>query len=132
MNAECAALACRFDHDALTQGIENLFDAGRNVIRLIEDQVVATLLMRNAGEIESRLSIKALDPAAEDLANDLRAKAAEGVVPDIDFELFASAAVAVGGELAFRHVRSAEDVERATEFATALFLGGIERMIRKG
>jgi hypothetical protein len=43
----------------------------------------------------------------------------------------ALAAVAVGSELAFRAVRTPADVEKATEFATDLFLGGIERMSRK-
>ena len=42
--------------------------------------------------------------------------------------LIAGAAVAVASELAFRHIRTRADVETATEFATALFLGGIERM----
>lgn len=94
----------------------------------VEDEVVLELLMRNAGEIEKILSVKALDPAAADLASDLRAKAREGVVPEMDFDLVALAVVAVGSELAFRAVRSKADVEKATEFATKLFLGGIERL----
>lgn len=96
-----------------------------------EDAVVRELIMRNAGEIEELTSVKALDPAAAELANDLRAKALEGVVPEMDFERMALAAVAVGFELAFRAVHSPADVETATEFATDLFLGGIERMRRK-
>ncbi|MCP4039228.1 MAG: TetR/AcrR family transcriptional regulator [bacterium] len=94
----------------------------------VEDEVVLALLMRNAGEIEELTSRKALEPAAADLSNDLRAKAAEGIVPEIDFDLVSGAAIAVAGELAFRHVRTTRDVEAATEFSTALFLGGIERM----
>ena len=39
--------------------------------------------------------------------------------------------VAIGSELAFRHVRTRADVEAATAFASDLFLGGIERMSRK-
>ena len=93
--------------------------------------MILALLMRNAGEIEELMSLKALDPAAADLSNDLRAKALEGVVPSIDFDLVASAAIAVASELAFRHVRTEADVKTATDFATDLFLGGIERMIRK-
>lgn len=94
----------------------------------VEDELILTLLMRNAGEIEQALSLKALDPATSDLANDLRAKAREGVVPDMDFELMAGAVTAVATELAFRHLRTRGDVAKATEFATQLFLGGIERM----
>lgn len=97
----------------------------------VENEMILTLLMRNAGEIEELTSFKALDPAAADLAQDLRDKAREGVVPAIDFDLVAGAAVAVASELAFRHIRSHADVETATEFAADLFLGGIERMSRK-
>jgi AcrR family transcriptional regulator len=121
-------------HEA-REAAETLEDLLRSAFRtcfeiFIEDEVVLTLLMRNAGEIEDRMSIKALDPAAEDLANDLRAKARQGIVPKMDFELVAGAAVAVSTELAFHHVRTRGDVEKATEFATALFLGGIEHLGR--
>jgi hypothetical protein len=37
----------------------------------------------------------------------------------------------VGSELAFRAVHTQADVEAATDFATDLFLGGIERMSRR-
>ena len=115
---------------------ETLEDLLRSAFRacfnlFVEDEMVVTLLNRNAGEIEQLMTIKALDPTAEDLANDLRAKAREGVVPPMDFELISLAAVAIGSELAFRHVRTRADVDTFTEFATDLFLGGIERMSRK-
>jgi AcrR family transcriptional regulator len=97
----------------------------------VEDDVILTLLMRNAGEIEELTSVTALDPAAADLADDLRVKVREGVVPDLDIDLISLAAVAVGSELAFRALSGPKDVERLTEFATDLFLGGIERMSRK-
>jgi AcrR family transcriptional regulator len=97
----------------------------------VEEEMIVTLLNRNAGEIEQLMTAKALDPAAEELANDLRLKAREGVVPPMDFELISQAAVAIGSELAFRHVRTRADVDPATEFASDLFLGGIERMSRK-
>jgi AcrR family transcriptional regulator len=121
---------------AAREAAESLEDLFRSAFRacfelFVEDEVIATLLARNAGEIEQLTTVRALDPAAEDLANDLRAKAREGVVPPMDFDRIALAAVAVGGELAFRHVRTPADVESATEFATQLFLGGIERLGRK-
>jgi len=94
----------------------------------VEEEMLLALLKRNVGEIEEHMSMKALDPAIEDLAADLQAKAAQGVVPPMDFELMAEAAVAVATELAFRHVRGPADVETATEFATQLFLGGMERL----
>jgi AcrR family transcriptional regulator len=122
-------------HEA-REAAETLEDMLRSAFRacfeiFVEDEVILALVMRNAGEIEELTSVKALDPAAADLADDLRAKAREGVVPPMDFNLIALAAVAVGSELAFRAVRTQADVEAATEFATDLFLGGIERMSRK-
>ena len=122
-------------HEA-REAAETLEDLLRSAFRacfeiFVEDQVFLALVMRNAGEIEELTSVKALDPAVADLANDLRAKAREGVVPAMDFDLIALSAVAVGSELAFRAVHSQADVDTATDFATDLFLGGIERMSRK-
>ena len=121
-------------HEA-REAAETLEDLLRSAFRacfevFAEDQAFLQLVMRNAGEIEQVISMKALDPAVADLANDLRAKAREGVIPPMDFDRIALAAVAVGGELAFRAVHTQADVEAATDFATDLFLGGIERMSR--
>jgi AcrR family transcriptional regulator len=121
-------------HEA-REAAETLEDMLRSAFRVcfeifLQDQVFLQLAMRNAGEIEELISVKALDPAVADLANDLRSKAREGVVPPMDFELIAMSAVAVGSELAFRAVHTQADVEAATDFATELFLGGIERMSR--
>jgi len=122
-------------HEA-REAAETLEDLLRSAFRAcfeiyVEDDVILTLLMRNAGEIEELTSVTALDPAAADLADDLRVKVREGVVPDLDIDLISLAAVAVGSELAFRALSGPKDVERLTEFATDLFLGGIERMSRK-
>ncbi len=121
-------------HEA-REAANTLEDLLRNAFRacfeiFVEEEMILDLIMRNSGDIEDLTSVKALDPAAADLANDLRAKAREGVVPERDFELMALAAVGVAGELAFRMVRKSKDVETATEFATNLFLGGIERTDR--
>jgi AcrR family transcriptional regulator len=121
-------------HEA-REAAETLEDLLRSAFRVCfevfaEDQAFLQLVMRNAGEIEEVISVKALDPAVADLANDLRAKAREGVVPPMDFDLIAMSAVAVGSELAFRAVHTQADVATATDFATDLFLGGIERMSR--
>ncbi len=122
-------------HEA-REAAETLEDLLRSAFRacfesFVEDETIRELVMRNAGEIEELTSVKALDPAVADLTEDLRTKAREGVVPQMDFESMALAAVAVGTELALRAVHTQADVETATEFATDLFLGGIERMSRK-
>jgi AcrR family transcriptional regulator len=97
----------------------------------VEDEMILELLVRNAGEILELTSSTALEPAIEELALDLAAKAREGVGPSIDSPYLAPAMVAVATELAFRIVRQdPADVNGATEFATALFLGGVERLCR--
>ena len=99
----------------------------------VEDEVILELLMRNAGEIFELTSATALEPAVEELALDLAAKAREGVGPSLDSPYLAPAMVAVATELAYRIVRQdPADVEGATAFATALFLGGVERIARSG
>ena len=74
-------------HEA-REAADTLEDLLRSAFRacfeiFVEDEVILALVMRNAGEIEELTSVKALDPAAVDLANDLRAKAREGVVPQL-------------------------------------------------
>ncbi len=87
-------------HEA-REAAQTLEDLLRNAFRacfeiFVEDEMFSALLTRNAGEIEELTSSAALDPAAADLASDLRAKAREGVVPELDFDLVATAAVEHG------------------------------------
>ncbi|MBW2242350.1 MAG: TetR/AcrR family transcriptional regulator [Deltaproteobacteria bacterium] len=122
-------------HEA-REAAETLEDLLRSAFKVcfeifVEDEMVLALLTRNAGEIEELMSYKALEPAIADLKDDLLAKAREGVVPAMDFEFVALSAIGVASELAVHCVRTKADVEKATTFATELFLGGIERMSRK-
>jgi len=62
----------------------------------------------------------------DELAADLRAAIAAGLLPELDVELCAASMVAVALELGERLTESGEpDVERATRFATDLFLAAI-------
>jgi hypothetical protein len=64
-----------------------------------------------------------------ELEDDLRAAIARGDLPAVDVEYCAHAMVAVALELGQRLlVRAPPDVEGATRFATALFLGGLDRL----
>jgi AcrR family transcriptional regulator len=83
--------------------------------------------------IHDLTSATALEPAIRELAEDLREKSREGIIPPIDIDYLAQAVVAVAAELTFGMLRQKPaDVEGATRFATELFLGGIERLSRKG
>lgn len=96
-----------------------------------EDRFMTTLLARNAGEVRELTSARVLEAAIAELADDLRAKAAEIELPDLDIDAVAHAAVALATELGFHMIqRRPIDVEGTTEFVTTLMLGGIERLGR--
>ena len=99
----------------------------------VEDEVILELMLRSAGEIHDLTSATALEPAVRELAEDLREKSREGIIPPIDIDYLAQAMVAVAAELAFGMLRQKPaDVDGAARFATELFLGGVERLSRKG
>ncbi|HSP97891.1 MAG TPA: helix-turn-helix domain-containing protein [Candidatus Dormibacteraeota bacterium] len=94
-----------------------------------EDKELVEMLARNAGELSLLTSASMLEPAVEELVADLRAKEHEGVLPHLDNERLARAAVALGAELGLHMLgRNPVDVEGTAEFATQLMLGGIERL----
>ena len=99
----------------------------------VEDEVILELMLRSAGEIHDLTSATALEPAIRELAEDLRDKSREGIIPPVDIDYLAQAMVAVAAELAFGMLRQKPaDVDGAARFATELFLGGVERLSRKG
>lgn len=99
----------------------------------VEDEVILELMLRSAGEIHDLTSATALEPAVRELAEDLREKSREGIIPPIDIDYLAQAMVAVAAELTFGMLRQKPaDVDGAARFATELFLGGIARLSRKG
>jgi hypothetical protein len=64
-----------------------------------------------------------------ELAEDLRAAIAAGHLPPVDVEYCAHAMIAVGLELGSRLAeRDPPDVDGATRFAAALFLGALDRL----
>jgi AcrR family transcriptional regulator len=99
---------------------------------MVEDRPTFELLRRNAGTIRALMDEPALGAAAvDDLIVDLREAMARGEMPALDAEYMASAMAGAGLEVAIRMIeRDPPDVEGAAAFATALFLGGIERLGR--
>jgi AcrR family transcriptional regulator len=99
---------------------------------MVQDRPTFELLRRNAGTIRALMDQPALGAAAvDDLIVDLREAIARGEMPALDAEYMASAMAGAGLEVAIRMIeRDPPDVEGAAAFATALFLGGIERLGR--
>ncbi len=98
---------------------------------ILEDPATFELMRRNAGTIRELMGEPALGAGVEDLIADLRERIAGGDLADHDAEYMGAAMAGAGVEIAMRMIeRDPPDVEGATRFATALFLGGLARLGR--
>ena len=127
--AQARARAARREARSLEEFVG---DAYRATFQFMADDPDAfALLHRNAMTIRTMLGEPALMAGFDELLEDLREAIDRGDIPPIDAEYTAAAMVGVALEVGIRMVeRSPADVEGATQFATALFLGGIERLAR--
>jgi AcrR family transcriptional regulator len=93
---------------------------------IVEDPANHAFLARNSGTIRAFFDDSQLPLGTDELAEDLRAAIAAGYLPPLDIEYCAHVMMAVGVELGVRLIeRDPPDVDGATRFATALFLGGL-------
>ena len=96
-----------------------------------EDPVGFELTRRNAGTIRTLFGLPAIWAGFEELQADLDAAVAAGMLPPVDTGYVTSAMVGVGFEVGVRMIdRDPVDVDGAAEFATQLFLGGLDRLAR--
>jgi AcrR family transcriptional regulator len=96
-----------------------------------EDPGTFALTKRNSGTIRALAGDPSMVAGFDELATDLRAAVARGWLPDFDADYMAAAMVGTALEVGARMVdREPVDVDGAAAFATALFLGGIERLAR--
>ena len=95
---------------------------------IVEDPARFAFMRRNLDTLRTRFGERVLPAGTDELAEDLRAGIAAGRLAPIDVDYCAHAMIAVGLELGTRLVeRTPPDVEGATRFASALFLGALER-----
>jgi AcrR family transcriptional regulator len=95
---------------------------------IVEDPERYAFMRRNLDTLRTRFGDAVLPAGTDELAEDLRAGIAAGHLPAIDVDYCAHAMIAVGLELGSRLAeRTPPDVEGATAFASALFLGALER-----
>jgi AcrR family transcriptional regulator len=93
---------------------------------IVEDPGTFAFVARNAESIREHFGDAVLPASANELREDLEAAIAGGSLPAVDVDYCAHAMTAVGLELGQRLVlRDPPDVDGATAFATALFLGGL-------
>ena len=94
-----------------------------------EDPVTFELTRRNAGTIRTLFGTPGIGAGVDELRADLAAAIEAGLMPKVDVEYTAAAMVGVGFEVGVRMVaREPIDPESAADFATGLFLGGLERV----
>ena len=95
---------------------------------IVEDPERFAFMRRNLETMSNRFGQTVLPAGTEELAEDLRAAIEAGHIPPVDVDYCAHAMVAVGLELGARLAeRAPPDVDGATEFASSLFLGALER-----
>jgi AcrR family transcriptional regulator len=99
------------------------------------DPVMFQLMRRNAGTIRAMLDDPVLAAGVDELLEDLEAAIERGELPPLDARYMARAMAGAGLEIAMEMFERGSamnptppDVDGAAKFATALFLGGIERM----
>jgi AcrR family transcriptional regulator len=96
---------------------------------IVEDPERFAFMRRNLETLRTRFGDAVLPAGTGELADDLRAAIAAGHLPPMDVEYCAHAMIAVGLELGARLAeREPPDVEGATAFASALFLGALDRL----
>ena len=96
---------------------------------IASDPATFAFLRRNLGTIREQFEDAVLPAGLGELESDLRAAIARGELPPVDVGYCAHAMVAVGLELGQRLMeRRPPDVEGATRFASAMFVGGLERL----
>jgi AcrR family transcriptional regulator len=96
---------------------------------IVEDPETFAFVARNAETIREEFGDAVLPASTNELREDLEAAIAAGALPSLDVDYCAHAMTAVGLELGQRLVlRDPPDVDGATAFASALFLGGMSRV----
>jgi AcrR family transcriptional regulator len=98
---------------------------------LADDPEAFALMRRNSGTIRAMFDEPIFGAGIDELAADLRTAMKIGIVPQVDPDYMAAAMVGAALEVGVAMVqREPPDVEGATRFASAVFLGGIERLAR--
>lgn len=94
-----------------------------------EDLGTYEMVRRNSGQMKIRMDTAEVIAGVDELKHDIKAAIDRGVIPPVDLDFLSSAFVGVAFELADRMVeRETIDVDFATDFATALFMGGVAKL----
>lgn len=95
----------------------------------VTDRGAYAVIRRNSGQKRVRMDTPEVMAGFEELRADLEAAMARGVAPRVDAGFLTASLIGIAFEIAdemFR--REPFDAQSATEFATALFLGGVRAL----
>jgi AcrR family transcriptional regulator len=96
---------------------------------IASEPVTFRFMRRNSGTIRTLFEDPVLGAIADELEADLRYAVAAGKAPAHDTRLMAAAMVGAGFEIGVRMLESdPPDVDSSVAFATALFLGAMDRL----
>lgn len=96
---------------------------------LAEDRETFEVVRRNAGTIRAMFDVPAVGAGVDQLAGDLDAGIASGLLPPHDTRYMAAAMVGAAFEIGVRMLDDdPPDVEAAVAFCTDVFLGGLDRL----
>lgn len=96
---------------------------------LASDPLLFEMLRRNAGTIRAMYDEPVIGAGTVELAEDLRAGIAAGLIPELDAEYMARAMVGAAFEIAVLMLeREPVDVDGAVAFISRLFLGGVQQL----
>ncbi|HEX9556447.1 MAG TPA: TetR/AcrR family transcriptional regulator [Reyranella sp.] len=99
---------------------------------IVEDAELLALARKNFTAIRTLLDKPDVRALALALNEDIRAVRAQGILPDVDVSYLAASMAGVAFEISMVMVaRDPVDPVAATEFATRLMMGGIDRVPRK-
>ena len=99
---------------------------------VVEDAELLALARKNFTAIRTLLDKPDVRALALALNNDIRAAIATGVLPNVDVSYLSAAMAGVAFEISVVMVaRDPVDPAAATEFATRLMMGGLERLPRR-
>lgn len=97
----------------------------------VTDRGAYAVMRRNSGQMRVRMDTAEVIAGFEELRADLEAAMDKGLAPRVDAGFLTASLIGIAFEIAdemFR--REPFDAEAATEFATALFLGGVQALPR--
>ena len=95
---------------------------------IVQDPARFAFIRRNLGAVRAQFGDAVLPAGTGELAEDLRAAIAAGRLADVDVDYCAHAMVALALELGARLAeRTPPDVDGATRFASALFVGPLSK-----